>query len=175
MPGTTETDYKYFWEAAVSEDATYIYIHARGASFGPAKGVWMQKLKKADPSLYATTEALVNVYPNSGQKPTLIDYPGIGTILITQSDKAVLPTTSFRTGVDFVLINAGYTTYTRLFTALDFSGIHTFSSVLKNNGEVYLTYSTSKRRIPQQRPAPVGDSYQNTSEIVITKLDRRYF
>jgi hypothetical protein len=173
MPGTTETDYKYFWEAAVSEDATYIYIHARGASFGPAKGVWLQKIAKAD--LYTTTNSLVNVYPNSGQKPTLIDYPGIGTILITQSDKAVLPVTSFRTGVDFVLINAGYTTYTRLFTALDFNGIHTFSSVLKNNGEVYLTYSTSKRRIAQQRPAPVGDSYQNTSEIAITKLDRRYF
>lgn len=181
MPGTTNTDYKYFWEGAVSEDATNVYIHARGAASGPAKGVWKQAIKKTYPgtttnnipTAYALDGACTNVYPNSGQKPTLINYPGIGIILVTQSDKAVLPATSFRTGVDFVLINAGYTTYTRLFTALDFDGIHTFSSVLKNNEEVYLTYSTSKRRIPQIR-AGVG-SYQNTSEIMITKLDRRYF
>lgn len=170
MPGTTGTDYKYFWEGAVSEDATHIYINARGAASGPAKGVWLQKIAKSNKLVAA--EPLKNVYPNSGQKPSVINYPDFGTILITQSDKAVLPAKSFRTGVDFVLINADYSVYTRLFSALDYDGIHTFSSVVKND-EVYLSYSTSKRRIPQFRDG--ADSYQNTSEIMITKLDKRYF
>lgn len=170
LPGTTGTDFKYIWEAAVSEDATSIYVHGRGASTGPAKGVWKFVVAKTD--LYTQVGSLTLAYANSGQKPTVLSYPSIGIILITQSDQFVAPATSFRTGIDIVIINAGYTTYTRSFYALDFDGIHSCYLTLKND-ELWLSFSTSRRRLPQIRGSV--SSLQNTSEIAITKLDRRYF
>lgn len=172
LPGVTNTDVKYFWEGAVVEDTDSIYIFARGAAAGPAKGVHHVKVPKSD--MYTTSD-FTFVWPTSNQKPCVISYLGIGTILFTEGaypSAAFNPLNASRTTLDIIKISPDFTVFTKMFTAIDVDGIQTPSAVLKTD-EIWVSFSCSKRRLPQTRGGV--DYYLNTSEIGVTKLDRRYF
>ncbi len=191
MPGITGTDAKFFWEATVAEDSTNLYMFGRGSSKGStssngqAFGLWITAIAKTN--LYSCTPlnstspvaglTSARVYNISDQKPAILDLGSDGLFLVTQgSYYAGLAGTinSNRVTLDFVRITNNFSVYTKQFSLKDSNGIHSVS-FSRNLDVPYMTYSTSKRRQPQNPPPTFAPQYKNTTEVAIAELNKRYF
>lgn len=158
LPG----DVKILAEPALSHDKRNIYLHLRSNVL--ANGYVLSKTAKTD---LFTFDAPMKKWTYGIGRPTLCDFgPPIGSVaMFTAPSVPMGGTTVTRNKCDVVQIDPGYANYTRAFSIVDYDAVNT-PFMHRYNDEVYVTYSTGRRRLIPKF---------GTSEIVFSKLRREFF
>jgi len=158
LPG----EVKILAEPALTQDKKNVYLHIRSNVI--ASGYVLTKASKSD--LYSFA-APVTKWTYGIGRPTICDFgKPIGLVaMFTAQSVPMGGTTVTRNKCDIVLIDPAYTTYTRAFSIVDYNAVNT-PFMVRCNDEVYVTYSTGRRRLLPKF---------GTSEIVFSKLRREFF
>lgn len=158
LPG----EVKILAEPALTQDKTHLYLHLR--SNVAETGYVLSKAAKSD--LYSF-DAPVKKWTFGIGRPTICDFgKPIGLVAMFTAPTMYMGGEGVsRNKCDVVLINPGYTRYTRAFSIVDYNAVNTPFMCLYN-GEVYVSYSTGRRRLIPKF---------GTSEVVFSKLRREFF
>lgn len=158
MPG----EVKILAEPALSQDKNNIYLHLRSNVL--ESGYVLCKADKKD--LYSV-DAPVKKWTYGVGRPTICDFgPPIGLVaMFTARSVSMGGATVTRNKCEVVQIDPTYTNYTHAFSVVDYNAVNT-PFMHRYNDEVYVTYSTGRRRLLPK---------YGTSEIVFSKLRREFF
>lgn len=158
LPGET----KILAEPALTHDKYNIYLHLRSNVI--ETGYMLSKASKSD--LYHF-DAPVTKWTYGIGRPTICDFGRpIGIVaMFTAPSVQMGGATVTRNKCDVVQVDPTYTSYTRAFSIVDYNAVNTPFMHLYND-EVYVTYSTGRRRLIPKF---------GTSEIVFSKLRREFF
>jgi hypothetical protein len=149
-------------EPALSQDAKNVYLHLRSNVL--ETGYVLTRASKTD--LYHFDPPVTKWTYGIG-RPTICDFgKPIGLVaLFTARSVSMGGETLARNKCDVVQIDPTYTRYTRAFSIVDYDAVNTPFLHLYND-EVYVTYSTGRRRLIPKF---------GTSEIYFSKLRREFF
>jgi hypothetical protein len=158
LPG----EIKILAEPALTQSRSHIYLHLRSNVI--ETGYMLSKATKTD--LYKF-DAPVTKWTYGIGRPTLCDFgKPIGLVaMFTARSVSMGGQQVTRNKCDVVQIDPTYTRYTRAFSVVDYNAVNTPFMHLYND-EVYVTYSTGRRRLIPKF---------GTSEIVFSKLRREFF
>ena len=158
LPG----EVKILAEPAMTQDKKHIYLHIRSNVL--EIGYVLTKASKSD--LY-TFDGPVTKWTYGIGRPTICDLgKPIGIVAMFTAQSVPMGGNNVtRNKCDVVQIDPTYTTYTRAFSIVDYNAVNTPFMHLYND-EVYVTYSTGRRRLIPKF---------GTSEIVFSKLRREFF
>ncbi len=158
LPG----DVKILAEPALTQDAEHVYLYLRSNVI--ETGYMLSKAKKTDLFHF---DAPVTKWTYGIGRPTLCDFgKPIGLVaLFTARSVTMGGETTTRNKCDVVQIDKSHSRLTRVFSIVDYNAVNT-PFMQRYNDEVYVTYSTGRRRLIPKF---------GTSEIVFSKLRREYF
>lgn len=158
LPG----EVKILAEPAISHDKEHVRLYLR--SNVVETGYVVSKARKTD--LFHFDRPVTKWTYGIG-RPTLCDYgKPIGLIaMLTAPSVTMGGETTTRNKCDVVRISPDHETLTKVFSIVDYNAVNT-PFMQRHNDEVYVTYSTGRRRLLPKF---------GTSEIVFSKLRREYF
>jgi hypothetical protein len=161
-PRLLSGEVKILAEPAMTQDKKNIYLHLRSNVL--ATGYVLTRASKS--GLYAFDPPVMKWTYGIG-RPTICDFgKPIGLVaMFTAQSVNMGGNTVTRNKCDVVQIDPGYSTYTRAFSIVDYDAVNT-PFMQRYNDEVYVTYSTGRRRLLPKF---------GTSEIVFSKLRREFF
>jgi hypothetical protein len=162
LPGRLPDDVKILAEPALTYDDKHIYLHLRSNT--TANGYMLSKASRDD--LY-TFDTPRTKWTYGIGRPAIADFgKPIGMVaMFTAPSVSMGGTTTTRNRCDVVLIDRAYRNYTLAFSAVDYNAVNT-PFMYKYNDEVYVAYSTGRRRLTPRF---------GTSEVVFAKLKREFF
>ncbi|MGV3660276.1 MAG: hypothetical protein ACO1TE_08820 [Prosthecobacter sp.] len=158
LPG----EVKILAEPAITQDKGHVWLYLRSNVL--ETGYVLSKAKKSDLFHFDTP---VTKWTYGIGRPTLCDFgKPIGLVaMFTARSVTMGGKTTSRNKCDVVQINPGHTRLTKVFSIVDYNAVNT-PFMHRYNDEVYVTYSTGRRRLITKF---------GTSEIVFSKLRREYF
>jgi hypothetical protein len=149
-------------EPVLTFDDKNIYLHLR--SNVQENGYVLSRVKKDD---LFTFDKPVKKWTYGIGRPALADFGRpIGLVALFTAPSVTLSTQGVsRNRVDVVRIDRSYSRYKPVFSIVDYNAVNTPFMHLYND-EVYVSYSTGKRRLLPK---------YGTSEVMFSKLRREYF